>query len=511
MPGSTPMISPGVRVNVVDQSQYTALSGLPSNAFAIVGGAKFGPINVPTLITSARQFTQIFSTPADIAGLTAINTVSAGGTVYYCRFDDGTASKMSVSLDGTPGNLKIEATQKGSLLDGTWKVRASKGTDSTTFKLLVTRIPEGATEPIVMVAETELSFLSSDDNYYGNWSNDFFTASAADPNNAPTALTYTQPESNPTYVEKEFEAGKDGINSTFASNATGVKTALDVFSDRETYDIMYLTAPLYSTIADVAKEMQSIATSRKDCVVQIDCDPDPESTVYQDDSNKFSVGKVVEFFKNYTGTPYVGVWAGIGGYITDPYNNNAEVLAPVSAYLIPALAAEYASQPVWTAPASVANLNLTLLTKMTKVWTQDERDTLYAANINPITNYRGFGYTAMGQKSGQTTRSAMDRLNVVQLVNYLKVAIEKISVDFLFAPIDDETFNSWVYRVGELLNNVKTRRGLYDYKVKMDWETVTPDAINNNLLPGIVQIKPTKVAEFIDVDLVIKNYSDTIE
>ena len=33
-------------------------------------------------------------------------------------------------------------------------------------------------------------------------------------------------------------------------------------------------------------------------------------------------------------------------------------------------------------------------------------------------------------------------------------------------------------------------------------------AVNNNLMPAIVKIKPTKVAEFIDIDLVLVNYSD---
>lgn len=511
MPGITPMISPGVQVNIVDQSQYTALPGLPTNAFAIVGGAQFGPINTPTLITSVNQFTQTFSTPIDIAGLTAINVLAAGGTIYYCRFASGDAAKMSATLKGTSSgtdqaDLKIEATQKGTLLEGTWKAIASKGTD-TTFKLKIVRIPTGSSDPITMVEETELSLIEGDNNYFTTWNNDFFTIALADKSKVVKALTYDKPnEGVKTYMEVAFTSGNNGIatgDNADTTNSPNITKAIDVFSDRETYEIMYLSAPEYSIIGTVAAELASVAAGRKDCIAQIDHDPNPETLADAD--------AVVTKLKGYATTPYVGLWAGLGGYINDPYNNNAARLVPVSAYLLPALAAEYAVNPVWTAPASTAYLNLTLLTKLTKIWSQTDRDTLYAANINPITNYKGLGYTAMGQKSGQTTKSAMDRLNVVQLVNYVKVAIEKISVDFLFAPIDDETFSSWTYRVSNLLNNIKNQRGLYDFRVKMDWETVTSDAVNNNLMPGIVQIKPTKVAEFIDIDLIIKNYSDSME
>lgn len=499
----TPMISPGVRVNVVDQSQYTALAGIPTtNAIAIVGGAQWGPINVPTLITSVNQFTQIFSTPIDHAGLAATKVLQAGGTIYYCRFG-ANATAMTGTLAGTSpsGNITITATQKGTLLPGTWKADVAAGSSDTTFKLTITRT-EGTNEPVVMFPETELSVTKNADNYFENWNNDYFELKPAD----DTAVSSIGKQT------VELTAGTNGITKVNDGTAdvTAIKAALDTLSDRETYEFMYLSAPSYSITADIATELGTIAADRKDCVVQIDHDPNPNATAYLD-SGTFSINRFVTALSAYATTPYVGLWAGLGGYVIDPYQNNTEILVPVSVYLLPALATEYATNPVWTAPAGAARLSLSELTTLGKVWSQSERDVLYAANINPITNYKGLGYTSMGQKSGQKTKSAMDRLNVVQLVNYVRKRIERISVDFLFAPIDESTFSEWVYRVSNFLNTIKSNRGLYDFRVKMDWETVTPDAINNNLMPGIVQIKPTKVAEFIDVDLVIKNYSDSME
>lgn len=490
MSGITPMISPGVRVNVVDQSNYSSAAGLPENAIGIVGAAKFGPINTPVLLTSVNDFESTFSTPLDVAGLTAVNTLRAGGTVYYNRLAGNSAKAMSGVITGEGGNLEITATYKGTIEDGTWTAVVAAGSTATSFKLSVTNT-QGTNEPTVMIAETELSLDPTAENYFTSWDNKLFTLSLAQ-SDVPTSITADN------YA---ITNGDNGVSSTFESNATAAIAAIDIFSDREAYSLMYLTAPMYSTIATVAQKLVDVSNSRKDLVVQIDHDP-----------SLATADAVITALKPYTqpNNSYVGMWAASGGYITDSYDNNAERLVPASAFLIPALAAEYSNFPVWTAPASAAYLQLSLLTKLNTTWTQQDRDKLYAANINPILNYKGLGYTAMGQKSGQTRNTAMNRLNVVQLVNTVKINIEKISVDFLFTPIDDETFSAWVYRVSNYLNGIKANRGLYDFTVKMDWETVTPEAVNNNLMPGVVQIKPTRVAEFIDVDLIIKNYSDQL-
>lgn len=490
MAGSTPMVSPGVRVNVVDQSNYTPLANVPGNMFAIVGGANFGPIGVPTVITSANQFESIFGEPADIAGLTAINVVNNGGSVYYCRFAGDSAAARSATLTGTSGNLKITANYKGIIKAGAWKAVVTAGSGAN-FILTITRTQGSTTETVIPA--TELSLNDTDDNYFTTRNNSRFTI-AVEGDAAPTAITPG------TY---NFSDGNNGIDATFANNATAVKAALDVFNDRESYNLFYLSVPDYSTIEDVAKEIVAVSNSRKDCICQID---------HPYDADHRTADSIITALSPYTGAQNneIALWAISGAYLRNPYENNAEVLAPASAFILPALAAEYLDNPVWTAPASNAYLQITNISTLEKNWNQDDRDKLYAANINPILNYRGLGYTALGQKSGQTKKTAMDRLNVVQLVNYCRTGIERISVDFLFAPIDDETFSAWIYRVGNFLSSVKASRGLYDYSVKMDWETVTSDAVNNNLMPGIVKIKPTKVAEFIDVDLIIKNYSDTL-
>lgn len=498
---NTPLISPGVRINIVDESLYTpsAVAVDNSKAIVIVGAAQFGPFNRPVLVSSVNAFELIFGTPIDIAGLTAINSIRSGGTVYYCRFgDESTASALECVLSD---DIKIKAVQKGTLRDGSWiaKTTVSDDEDAKDFTLEIV-VKGDDNQETTIVKSGVVSFDPKSDDYYENWNNSYFEI---------IATSEGTPSKLPTTGDHNFTAGNNGVSATISENATAVKSALKVLSDRDTYTFMYCFVPLYSAIADVAKEIVDISKSRMDATFQID---HPTVEIDNTITNATAASKIATFASTYVGVDesWVAFWAIHEGYIVDPYQNNAQVLAPPSAFIAPAIAAEYAINEPWVAPAGIGNLSITNIARLDKIWTQDERDALYAANVNPVLNYKGLGYTAMGQKNGKTRNTAMNRLNVSQLVNYIRVQSEQISTSFLFAPIDDETFATWRSRITAFLSNIKTRRGLYDFRVKMDWETVTPDAVNQNLMPGIIKIKPTRTAEFIDVDLVIKNYSDTL-
>ena len=93
-------------------------------------------------------------------------------------------------------------------------------------------------------------------------------------------------------------------------------------------------------------------------------------------------------------------------------------------------------------------------------------------------------------------------------MNYIKVNVEIISASYIFSTIDQQTMDSWVLEVGKFLDSIKNQRGIYDYRVNMSWNTVTPENLNNNVMPGVIQIKPTRVAEYIPIDIVILNRDD---
>ena len=135
---------------------------------------------------------------------------------------------------------------------------------------------------------------------------------------------------------------------------------------------------------------------------------------------------------------------------------------------------------------------------------QGVRDTLYQSNINPITFMPGAGITAWGQKTTKPG-SALDRVNVARLVNYLRKHLEILSKPFLFEPNDELTRNEIRNVIEGLLNDLISKRALYDYSVVCDKSNNTPFRIDRNELWVDIAIEPVKAVEFIYIPLRIKN------
>ena len=134
---------------------------------------------------------------------------------------------------------------------------------------------------------------------------------------------------------------------------------------------------------------------------------------------------------------------------------------------------------------------------------QGQRDILYKApsNINPIVNFPAQGMVIWGQKTSQTVASALDRVNVVRLCMYLKRALRKGAFPFVFEPNDQITRDNLKAAIDGLLNDVMSKRGLYDFVTISDDSNNTPYRIDNNELWVDIAIKPVKAAEFIYIPI----------
>lgn len=139
--------------------------------------------------------------------------------------------------------------------------------------------------------------------------------------------------------------------------------------------------------------------------------------------------------------------------------------------------------------------------------TQGQRDNLYkfGTDINSIANLPAIGMVVWGQKTTQGVASALDRINVSRLVKYIKRALRKQLVAFLFEPNDKITRDNAKAMVDNFLVGIMTRRGLYDFAVVCDLSNNTPDRIDRNELWIDIALKPMKAIEFIYVPIRIVN------
>lgn len=141
---------------------------------------------------------------------------------------------------------------------------------------------------------------------------------------------------------------------------------------------------------------------------------------------------------------------------------------------------------------------------------QGQRDTLYENKINPIAFIPGRGLVVYGQKTLNALSSALDRVNVARLINYLNYNLDNLAKPFLFEPNDQYTRDAVTRTFESFFGDLVSLRAVYDFAVLCDETNNTPARIDRNELWIDVAIKPTKAIEFIYIPLRILNTGDPL-
>ena len=136
--------------------------------------------------------------------------------------------------------------------------------------------------------------------------------------------------------------------------------------------------------------------------------------------------------------------------------------------------------------------------------TQGQEDQLYSNKVNPLLYIPGSGLVCMGQKTLHPYTSALDRVNVARLVVYLRRQLDIITRPFIFEPNDKITRSEVKGVIDRLMNDLVTRRALYDYLVVCDDSNNTPTRIDRNELWIDIAIEPVKAVEFIYIPIRLK-------
>lgn len=136
---------------------------------------------------------------------------------------------------------------------------------------------------------------------------------------------------------------------------------------------------------------------------------------------------------------------------------------------------------------------------------QGQRDILYTNNINPIAFRPNQGLVVFGQKTRHPNQSALDRINVVRLINYLRYQAPQLAEPYLFEPNDYITRRSVTDAFNRFLESLITLRALNDFLVVCDESNNTPARIDRNELWIDLLIQPIKSVEFIYIPIRVRN------
>jgi hypothetical protein len=141
---------------------------------------------------------------------------------------------------------------------------------------------------------------------------------------------------------------------------------------------------------------------------------------------------------------------------------------------------------------------------------EGQRDTMYANRVNPIAFIPNRGLVVFGQKTLATTASAMDRINVSRLIVYLRYHLDLIAKPFLFEPNDRITRDQVTDTFNRFLEDLTSKRALFDFLVVCDETNNTGTRIDKNELWIDIAIQPVKAVEFIYIPLRIKNTGESL-
>jgi hypothetical protein len=318
-------------------------------------------------------------------------------------------------------------------------------------------------------------------------------------------------DGNNILVENPYNEDLLGTSTSYAKHT--VDQALEMVSDRDLirYDLIAIPGITNSTLnGNLLRQTEE----RGDALAIVDFDGIFQSS--EDTGGTESPQSITTIIRTINDNGFNTSY-GAAYYpnvrMRDTLSGNGSVLfAPPSVAAIGAIGKSEADSQPWFAPAGFQRGGLNPLggTAGPQVLgtvehlTKADRDKLYEVNLNPIARFPATGDTVVfGQKTLQQDASALDRINVRRLMNYLKKEIGDIADTILFDQNVQATWNRFKAEAETVLSQVKAQFGVTEYKLVLDETTTTPDLIDRNILYANVFFKPARAIEFIAVDFVI--------
>ena len=548
-------ISPGVNVSEVDLTTVVPSVLTTSGAFA--GYFSWGPANQIVTVSSEIVLTQQFGKPdsnSAIPFFTAANFLAYGNNLNLVR----TVASTSVNADANPSNANVqvanESVFQASYLNtnnsnqyGSFMARypgalgnslsISVCDNSTNFaswayKSYFTATPNTSTyvasaggaydEMHIAVIDTNGLFTGSAGTVLETYP---FVSKAADSTTNGTSNYYKQVIFNNSkyvyavdpvdYANTTATWGLTAAGTTFRQLASvqtvsltagtdgtptdgNIQSGYSLFGNKDTLNIsLVLTGGASAAVQNYV--ISNIVNSRADCVAFIS---PPLSSVLNQSGTEAS--NIITWLGTLGITSSYAFADSGWKYQYDKYNNVYRWI-PLNGDIAGLCVYTDTVKDPWFSPAGYNRGSIKNAIKLAWNPIKTDRDTLYAAGVNPVVSFPGQGIILFGDKTLQSKPSAFDRINVRRLFIVLEKTIATAAKYSLFELNDDFTRAQFVALVTPFLRDVQGRRGITDFKVVCDTTNNTPQVINSNQFVGDIYIKPARSINFIQLNFVAVN------
>ena len=392
-------------------------------------------------------------------------------------------------VDGAPGTSTYVSTRSGSndeihvvVVDEDGGVSGVPGTVLETYSKLSkasdAKSPQGDVNYYPTVIQNKSNYIF--------WM-DHNTAGTTWGQAASTAFTdVTTPTS---------ESLSGGANGSAVTDGN-LKTAYEKFEDADTVDVgLIIAGPSGSTTH--VDNLITIAENRKDAIVF--ASPQRSDVVNISNSNT-QKDNVVDFFNAVRSSSYVVFDSGYK-YCYDRYSDVYRYV-PLNGDIAGLAARTDIVADAWYSPAGFNRGVIRGAAKLAFNPTKTQRDELYPKRINPVATFPGQGTVLFGDKTGLSSPSAFDRINVRRLFITLEKAIATASKFQLFEFNDEFTRANFRNIVEPFLREVQGRRGITDFLVVCDETNNTGEVIDRNEFIAEIFVKPARSINFITLQFV---------
>lgn len=485
------MDSIGIYTTELDVSQYAQLGSslLPG----VVIYSPWGPYNTLTDITSVAELVDTFGKASSSAFVGLI------GVKKYLRF--GSTIKVvraaSVSDVYATKTLNDGTAQPSVILQALYK--GSRGNDisvivtsgSTSGKKLLVYVDAVLTETFDNLVKS----AGADKN--ANWKSAINgvslwitvkTDGSADANtNDPATITIASLTSGASVLPTKAEF----IGTVSGSTSTGLQLFV---SDMVSITVLLcpdgIKLASESDAADVMKEIQSIASARRDLVGLVDI-PSGKSVA---DAKTFA-DTTAAYNSTYVSCyyPHIKVSdSNISGTDTSAY-------VPASIGALIALAINDAVAYPWFAAFGVQRGVISDASDVEYNCSKANRDSLADSKINPIINETGIGVYVLGNFTKYSVAQATQSLNIRRLMITIERSINVSAKSLLGEPNDLVTWARFDSMVNALLADVQAKRGITSYLVVCNSSNNTPATIAQKKMIATIKVQPVTSTEIIEV------------
>lgn len=275
----------------------------------------------------------------------------------------------------------------------------------------------------------------------------------------------------------------EGYAGTLVNPVTGIVE--DLITDTENiYFSMVFDAGYPSS---VKQQISTLVQTRRDCVAILD----------NGDNSSFATAITSRQNTNTYNNYYTALY--------EEYNKVYDIFTGQDIWVSPVYHMSYLLPrndnvaELWYAAAGFNRASIDTIKDLRFNPKLGQRDQMYLKQLNPIVKFSN-GYVVWGQLTTQAKASAMQDLNIVRLVLYIKRALEQACRYYIFEMNDAITWNSVSGIMTQFLEQIKTKRGLYSYSVSVG---ATPYELKSKTFHANISLTPTRVVEKIELNFFI--------